>query len=77
MGSVRFQKGSEEFMLFQDFWKLCQKYWIVEDTDFYWQELGKDTNNFVLKYKDISFAKVMVLAFMDAKEKEGLELNKR
>ena len=77
MASAKFQKGSEEFMLFQDFWKLCQKHWIVEDSDQYWMELGKDANSFVEKYGNLRFAEVMALAFMNAKEEEGLKLNKK
>lgn len=73
MASARFQKGSEEFLLFQDFWKLCQKHWIVENNDDYWQQLVNDANAFVEKYGEMSFAKILALAFMDAKEKEGLK----
>lgn len=76
MASTKFQKGSEEFMLFQDFWKLCQKYWIVENTDNYWNDLVKESNEFVEKYKCMALSKCLALAFMDAKEKEGIELNK-
>ena len=44
MASAKFNKGSEEWMMFTDFWNLCQKYWIVENTDEYWDSLVDCTN---------------------------------
>lgn len=35
MSAVKFSKGSEEWMMFTDFWQLCQKHWEVELTDEY------------------------------------------
>ena len=39
MAEQRFVKGTEEYVLFNDFWKLCQSFWIPEDDDMYWQKL--------------------------------------
>ena len=35
----RFVKGTEEYVMFIDFWKLCQSFWVPEDDDMYWQKL--------------------------------------
>lgn len=35
----RFVKGTEEYVMFNDFWKLCQSFWIPEDTYEYWKGL--------------------------------------
>lgn len=38
----RFLKGTEEWTMFMEFWNLCQKYWIPESEDSWWDEaLGK------------------------------------
>ena len=31
MASTIFPKGSDEWMMFQDFYKICQRYWLPED----------------------------------------------
>lgn len=42
MAAKRFEKGSEEWNMFMDFWKLCQKYWEPDETEEYWESLAKD-----------------------------------
>jgi hypothetical protein len=37
MAAKKFLKGSEEWMMFMDFWKLCQDFWEPEDNQDYWQ----------------------------------------
>ena len=32
----KFQKGSEMWSMFVEYWDLVQKYWNVEDVDEYW-----------------------------------------
>ena len=49
MASKKFAKGSDEWMMFMDFWNLCQKFWISEDTDEYYEQLIKENNFFGLK----------------------------
>jgi hypothetical protein len=46
MASVKFDKGSEKWMMFMDFWKLCQKHWEPEDNDEYWDNLINDCDDF-------------------------------
>ena len=39
MGSVKLLKGSEEFEMFQDYWKMMQSVWSVENTKEYWEKV--------------------------------------
>ena len=69
----RFAKGSEEWLMFQDYWKLCQKYWKPEENDSYWEALINDANAFYETYKQCDLAKRWALAlinFLDDKLKE-------
>ena len=50
MASKKFQKGSMEFEMFTEYWKLCQKHWIPEDKDKYWEALIQDITDFERKY---------------------------
>ncbi len=57
MAEVKFLKGSEEWMLFMDYWRLCQKYWEPEDNDDYWYSLIDAVKGFHKKYgTDFSLA---------------------
>ena len=71
MASKRFEKGSEEFILFQDFWKICQSFWIPEDNDEYWEQVVNETDDFYKKYKETNeiFVREIVLAFINSLEK--------
>jgi sulfur relay (sulfurtransferase) DsrC/TusE family protein len=68
MSAVKFNKGSEEWMMFTDFWQLCQKHWEVELTDEYWEKLIDDANTFYEKYKEIPLARRMINAFLNTQE---------
>lgn len=70
MSAVKFSKGSEEWMMFTDFWQLCQKHWKVELTDKYWEDLISDADSFYAKYKMIPLARRMINAFLNVKEEE-------
>ena len=70
MAEVKFGKGSEEWMMFTDFWKLCQQYWKVESSECYWDELIKDTNEFYRTYKDVRLSRFLANALTECKEKE-------
>lgn len=77
VASKRFEKGSEEFILFQDFWKICQSFWIPEDSDEYWEQVVKATDDFYKKYKDIDdiFVRGITLTLINSLEKR-LEIKK-
>ena len=71
MASAKFNKGSEEWMMFTDFWNLCQKYWITEDTDEYWKEVLISSNEFYEKYKSIPLCGNLVIAFLDSQDEKS------
>ena len=74
MAEQRFVKGTEEYVMFNDFWKLCQSFWIPEDTDEYWKKLHDSAVEFG-KHSD--FAKTLALAYiseMERKLKEGKDV---
>lgn len=51
MDSVKLLKGSEEFEMFQDYWKMMQSVWSVENTKEYWEKVVEDTDRFYRKYQ--------------------------
>lgn len=65
MAGKKIAKGSEEWQMFQDFWKLAQDLWIPEDTEEYWQEVMNRTNEFHEKYKT-PYAKHFAVGFLNA-----------
>ena len=67
MAEVKFQKGSEEWYLFMDFWNLCQKHWNPEDNDEFWEKLIDDINAFTMKY-NTNFATKLAHAFLENQE---------
>ena len=77
MAGVRFEKGSEEWALFMDFWQICQKYWGVEDNDDYWQEFLKDADVFYKKYRSIPFAGRVIIAFIETQEQQLKESKRK
>lgn len=68
MAAQRFEKGSEEWLMFMNLWQLCQKYWVPEKEDKYWQELIESVNEFYEKFANIPLAKKMALAFCSAQD---------
>lgn len=67
MASKRFEKGSEEWQMFTDFWKLCQKYWEPEQTDEYWECAVKEFDSFYKKYRT-PYAKHLAVGMLNALE---------
>ena len=50
MSEVKFLKESEEWLLFKEYYGLCQKYWEPEDSDEYWYGLTDAAKEFHQKY---------------------------
>lgn len=50
MAAQKFEKDSEEWKMFMDFWQLCQRYWMPDATEEYWQALTDDTKEFYRKH---------------------------
>lgn len=76
MASAKFNKGSEEWMMFTDYWNLCQRYWIVEDTDEYWNSLVDCTNDFYEKYKNIDLSEDLAMALLNSQDKKSKKLRR-
>lgn len=68
MASVKFNKGSEEWLMFMDFWNLCQKHWKPENNDKYWEQLTDDANEFYEKYKEITLCGKLTMALVNTQE---------
>lgn len=66
MAEIKFIKGSEEWMLFMDYWGLCQKYWNPEDNDEYWNSLIDAAKEFHKKY-GTEFAKALAKALVESR----------
>jgi hypothetical protein len=49
MAAQKFEKDSEEWKMFMDFWQLCQRHWMPDATEEYWQALTDDTKEFYRK----------------------------
>ena len=68
---MKFEKGSKEWCMFRDYWSICQKFWIPEDNDEYWESIVRETDEFYKKYKDIILAKGIILEFVNCLEKKS------
>ncbi len=80
MAETKFIKGSLEFDLFQDYWKMIQKYYITEETEAYWKAVCDDIGNFSKRYEKTSaeeLARALALAamhFFDEKYKKDFNV---
>lgn len=72
MASKRFEKDSEEWKLFREYWSICQRFWEPEDNDKYWEQVVDITDDFYEKYKANNeiFVKKIILAFVDTLEEK-------
>lgn len=67
MAEQKFTKGSEEWVMFNDFWKMCQSFWMPEDNDTYWQKLHDAAQEFG---KHSRFARFLALGFISEMEQK-------
>ena len=75
MAAKKFLKGSEEWMMFMDFWKLCQDFWEPENNQEYWKNSSESIMSFARKYESMIFARIIALAFMDYLENKAKQMN--
>ena len=66
----KFAKGSSEWMMFMDYWALCQKYWEPDDNDDYWESVVKETDVFYRQYNS-EFAKSLALTLVNELERKS------
>lgn len=71
MAKADFKRGTEEFMMFADFYNLCKQFWYPEDTERYWEELMEEFEKFYRKYNSV-YARHLALGMLEALE----EINK-
>lgn len=71
MASKRFEKGSPEWMMFQDFWKLTQRFYIPENTVEYWEEISEEADAFYRRNKDVPLSRELAIALIRALEGVG------
>jgi len=71
MASCRFGKESEEFSMFADYWNICQKFWVPECSDEYWEDLIAELNEFEKKYCKISLARKLANALLSDLEQKN------
>lgn len=65
MAEMRFPKGSEEWQIFMDYWALCQKYWIPEKSDEWWEVALHDLDVFAKKYGSTVFVRGLCMALVN------------
>lgn len=71
----KFEKGSEMFFMFQDYWKLIQDFWTVEDNKEYWEDFVEAADEFYKKYPT-QYAKALAIALIDDRERSYREMMK-
>ena len=59
---IKFAKGSEEWVLFMDFWELVQNLWGIEDTEAYWDSVRTATEAFSEKHGEFGQRLAVALA---------------
>ena len=69
MAENKFPKGSDEWQMFVDFWRVVQKYWIAEDNDEYWKALIKEVGDFNKTHKTRFASKLMTAFYLEQEAK--------
>lgn len=69
------EKGTEEWMMFGDFFNMCKKHWEIKETDEYWRSMIDDVNAFADTYKSVPFSKKLADAFCSHQEEVYKERN--
>lgn len=70
----KIEKGTEEFVMFSDFYKIIQDYYIVENSDKFFEEVKEKMDEFHKKYQNIPIAKHLAIAILDnlAEQERGM-----
>ena len=75
MSAIKLQKGTEEFEMFRDFWKMLEENWGVEDSEAYWNKVIEDTDAFYRKY-ETEFSNELALALINELERKAKDEKK-
>ena len=73
MAGKQFDRDSEEFKFFAEYYKFVQKYYIPENTDPYWDDMLAEANLMYQKYH-IDYCREIIMAtigFLERKGKSG------
>lgn len=70
MAGKKFTKGSEEWLFFQDFYMICQKFWEPENSEKYWEDVLNESNALANKYIDFPFARKVLGSFIESLEEK-------
>lgn len=75
MSAIKLQKGTEEFEMFRDYWKMLEENWGVEDTEIYWNKVIEDTKAFYGRYQT-EFSKELALTLINELERRAKSAKK-
>jgi hypothetical protein len=75
MASKKFDKNSDEFKFFGEFWKWTQEHYIPEDSDEYWEELLASAAVICNKYKDHKLFPKLMITVLDYLGEENKRIN--
>lgn len=71
---MAFDKLSKEREMFAEFYRICERYWDVKNTDEYWDALIHDTDKFVEKFRtEDMFALKIMSEFINRCERKSNE----
>lgn len=70
MSAIKLQKGTEEFEMFRDYWKMLEENWGVEDSEEYWDKVIEDTKAFYGRYQT-EFSKELALTLINELERKA------
>lgn len=68
MASKKFEKGSEEWQFFNDYYSFRQKFYEADNEDTFFEELTAQANKLYEKYKKTEiaeYAKRLIMAHLD------------
>lgn len=65
MASKRFDKNSDEFKFFGEFWKWTQEHYIPEKSDEWWEETLASAYEICNKYKGKKLFPKLIIAVLD------------
>lgn len=70
---VKFEKGSEKWQLFVDYYKFIQDYGAPENSDDWWQELFAKSTELCNKYGNQHYIRDLVMAHVSELERKAKE----
>lgn len=71
MASKKIPSGSEEFMMFKEFWRIYQEYYDPEDNEQYWESAMNDISRFYQDFAEFPIALELALALTSCFEKKS------